>query len=69
MSKLRVFTRELVVWCRHVHHHSTFAGDFDVPQDVGDARDGVADPTRKGQKAVQVLIAFEGGLENKADDR
>ncbi|KAL9131553.1 MAG: hypothetical protein Q9175_006738 [Cornicularia normoerica] len=47
---------------------TTFAGDFDVPQDVGDARDWITDPTRKRQKAAEVLVAFEGSLYNEADD-
>lgn len=69
LSELRVFPRDLVVWCSHVHHHSTFSSDFDVPQDVGDACDWVADPTRKRQEAFQVLIAFKGCLKKETDDR
>lgn len=59
LGELRVFTRELIVGCSHVHHHGTFAGDFNVPQDIGDASDGVSDPTGERQEAFEVLVAFE----------
>ena len=62
MSELRVFLGGLIVWSSHIQHHSAFAGDLDVPQDVGNACDWVAYPSRKRQEAVEVLVTFEGGL-------